>query len=100
MTYNGPSGQTEARVRLPRKGEVLGVVTQLMGGARMTVQCVDGKERMCRVPGKIKKHIWVIEGDYVLVEPWSIEPNEKADIAYRYTKSQADNLKRMGIIKM
>ncbi len=96
---NEPIVQQDYRVRLPRKGEVLGVVIQLMGGARMTVQCVDGKERMCRVPGKIKKHIWVIEGDYVIVAPWSIEPNEKGDIAYRYTKVQADHLRRMGIIK-
>ena len=87
------------RVRLPRKGEILGLVVQLMGGARMTVQCVDGKERMCRVPGKIKKYIWVQEGDYVLIEPWSIEPNEKGDVAYRYTKVQAEQLKRMGVIK-
>ncbi len=78
---------------------MLGVVTQLMGGARMTVQCQDGRERMCRVPGKIKKRIWVIEGDYVIIAPWSIEPETKGDIAYRYTKMQVEQLKRMGIIK-
>ncbi len=91
--------ETQRAIRTPRKGEVLGIVVQLMGGARMTVQCADGKERMCRVPGKIKKHIWVIEGDYVIIEPWSIEPETKGDVVYRYTKVQVDNLRRMGIIK-
>lgn len=91
--------QQQFRIRTPRKGEVLGLVTQLMGGARMLVQCQDGKERMCRVPGKIKKNIWVMEGDYVIVAPWSVEPNEKGDIAYRYIKAQVETLRRMGIIK-
>ncbi len=87
------------RLRVPRKGEVLGLVTQLTGGARMRVQCQDGKERMCRVPGKIKKRIWVREGDYVLIIPWSIEPDTKGDVAYRYTKMQIDHAKRIGLIK-
>ncbi len=91
--------QPVQRVRLPRKGEVLGIVTQLVGGARMLVQCVDGKERMCRVPGKIKKRIWVREGDYVLIAPWSIEPDTKADVAYRYTRLEMEHAKRSGLIK-
>ena len=88
------------RTRLPRKGEVLGLVTQMHGGARMIVHCIDGKDRMCRVPGKIKKNVWVREGDYVLIIPWSIEPEEKGDIEYRYTRMQIEQMKRKGIIKI
>jgi len=95
--YHAPEQQD--RTRLPRKGEVFGVVTQMHGGARMIVHCIDGKDRMCRVPGKIKKNVWVREGDYVLISPWSIEPEEKGDIAYRYTRMQIEQMKRKGIIK-
>lgn len=91
--------QPQDRTRLPRKGEVLGLVTQMHGGARMMVHCIDGKDRMCRVPGKIKKHIWVREGDYVLVIPWSIEPDTKADVEYRYTGMQIEQMRRKGLIK-
>ncbi|QLJ52919.1 MAG: translation initiation factor eIF-1A [Candidatus Fermentimicrarchaeum limneticum] len=88
-----------ARVRLPRKGEILGVVIGMMGGSRMLVDCLDGKERMCRVPGKIKRFIWVKDGDAVLIKPWAIEADKKGDIAWRYTRLQADWLRREGYLK-
>ena len=83
---------------MPRPGEILGIVLSMHGGARMLVQCQDGKERMCRVPGKIKRAIWVREGDYVLIVPWSVEGDEKGDISYRYTRVQAEQLRRRGLI--
>ncbi|MFH0835314.1 MAG: translation initiation factor eIF-1A [Candidatus Micrarchaeota archaeon] len=95
---NGPQDGEEIRLRMPRKGEIFGVVAQLMGGARMIVQCADGKERLCRVPGKIKRQIWVKEGDIVLIMPWSVEGDAKADIAYRYTRVQVDALRRKGLL--
>ncbi|VVB65623.1 Translation initiation factor 1A [Candidatus Gugararchaeum adminiculabundum] len=86
------------RVRLPKDGEILGLVTGLMGGSRMMVACKDGKDRMCRVPGKIKKKIWVKEGDVVIIVPWEIEKDTKGDVIWRYTKIQAEVLRRKGII--
>lgn len=97
---NTPGTPFGGRVRLPRPGEVLGVVTQLVGGARMHVQCVDGKDRMCRVPGKIKRRIWVKDGDYVIVKPWDVEPDTKGDIAFRYTRLQVDHLRSRGLLKL
>lgn len=88
-----------ARVRLPRKGEVLGVVISMMGASRMLVDCIDGKERMVRIPGKIKRTIWVKSGDVVLAKPWEIEPDKKADLVWRYTRLQADWLRREGYLK-
>ncbi len=92
---------SEVYARLPRssEGEVIGLVTELLGGARMRVQCQDGKERLCRVPGNIKRRIWVREGDYVIVKPWSVESDEKGDIVYRYTGVQYNALKNRGLIK-
>ena len=88
-----------ARVRLPRKGEVLGVVISMMGASRMLVECIDGKERMVRIPGKIKRTIWVKSGDVVLAKPWEIESDKKADLVWRYTRLQADWLRREGYLK-
>jgi translation initiation factor 1A len=86
------------RMRLPREGEVLGVVLGLMGGSRMKVACKDGKERMCRVPGKLKNRIWVREGDVVIVKPFEIEGNKKGDVIWRYWPTQARILKEEGYI--
>ncbi len=99
--FRKPNTSEEPRLRLPRRndGEIVCVVTELMGGSRLTVNCEDGKERMCRIPGRIRRKLWIKSGDYICVTPWSIEPNEKCDLEYRYTAAQAEQLKQRGIIK-
>ncbi len=87
------------RVRLPREGEVFGVVMGTMGGGRLLVDCKDGKERMCRIPGKLRRRIWVRDGDIVLIKPWEIEGDKKGDVVWRYTKIQASWLRKKGHIK-
>lgn len=88
-------------VRLPKpeEGEILGVVVGNVGGGRLTVQCKDGKERMCRIPGKIRRFIWVRDGDIVILKPWDIGGDKKADIIWRYNKFQAEFLRNKGYIK-
>lgn len=51
--------QTEeivVRVKLPRGEEVLGIIEQRLGGNKMMVNCLDGKSRICRVPGRLKEN--------------------------------------------
>lgn len=87
------------RVRLPRKkeGELFGIADQLLGASHLKVMCADGKSRMCRIPGKMKRRMWIREGDLVIVKPWSFQ-NDKADVSWRYTKTQAGYLSRRKII--
>jgi len=88
------------RVRLPRAHdrEVFGYVETLLGSNRLLVRCLDGKERMARIPGKMKKRIWIREGDVVIVVPWAFQ-DEKADVVWRYTGPQVDYLERKGFLK-
>lgn len=88
-----------SRIRIPRKPEVLGVVEQMVGGDKMKVKCDDGNERICRIPGKFRKRVWINTGDLVLVEPWIVQSNERADIVFKYTSTQANWLKRKGFVK-
>ncbi len=88
----------EVRLRMPYKGEVLGIVIALVGGSRMKVACKDGKERICRIPGKLKNKIWVKDGDVVIVKPWEIEGDTKGDIVWRYYPLQVNLLKEKGYI--
>ncbi|MFQ6051456.1 MAG: translation initiation factor eIF-1A [Candidatus Hydrothermarchaeota archaeon] len=83
------------RVRLPKEGEILGFVIQMLGSNRVKVDCVDGVVRICRIPGKLKKKIWIREGDLVVIKPWEFQ-NEKGDVIWRYTKPQANWLKNKG----
>ncbi|HIH18811.1 TPA: translation initiation factor eIF-1A [Candidatus Micrarchaeota archaeon] len=94
-----PAEQPMGWVRLPKEGEILGVVIGTLGGGRLMVQCKDGKERMCRIPGKIRRNIWVRDNDIVIVIPWEIGGDKKADVVWRYNKFQAEMLRRQGHIK-
>ncbi|MBI4399763.1 translation initiation factor eIF-1A [Candidatus Micrarchaeota archaeon] len=87
------------KMRIPKKEEILGTVVGMMGASRVMVSCLDGKERLCRIPGKIKRNIWVKEEDAVIVKPWSVEGDKKGDIIWRYTKLQAEWLRRKGFWK-
>src|SRR3989338_11481564 len=87
------------RVRLPREREVLGVLEQRLGGSRMRVRCMDGKTKICRVPGRLKKKLWVREGDILLIEPWLLGGDEKGDVIFKYTKNQVDVLKKKGLLE-
>ncbi len=87
------------RVRLPNKknGEIFGIADQLLGASRIRVMCADGKSRMGRIPGKMKKRMWIREGDLIILKPWSFQ-DEKADVVWRYTKTQASYLSRKRMI--
>ena len=83
------------RCPLPRKndGEIFGIAEQLLGGSHIKIICQDGKSRLGRIPGKIKKRMWIREGDLVIVKPWSFQ-DAKANILYRYTKTQSTYLSK------
>ena len=86
------------RVRLPKGREKIGLVSQLLGFRRMYVACTDGKTRMCRIPGRLRRRMWVKLHDVVIVEPWE-DADEKGDIIFDYTRTQASWLRKRGMLK-
>ena len=91
--------QQEVRIMLPRGRQVFGILEQRLGASRARVRCLDGKTRICRVPGRLKRSLWVREGDLVLIEPWEDGGDEKGDIIFKYTKNQVESLKNRGLLK-
>lgn len=83
---------------LPSRNDVLGVAVKLLGYDRILVKCQDGRERLCRIRGKMKRRVWIREGDIVLVSPWDFQGDKRGDLFWRYTKSQAEQLRRQGPI--
>jgi translation initiation factor 1A len=84
------------RVRLPRDTETLGILEQRLGGSRMRVRCLDGKTRICRIPGALKKSLWVREGDILLIKPWEFSGDDRGDVVFKYRPNQADFLRKRG----
>ena len=87
------------RIKLPRGNQSLGILDQRLGASRMRVRCLDGKTRICRIPGRLKRRLWVRENDIIIVEPWEYSGDEKGDVIYKYTPTQVSFLKKKGYLK-
>jgi translation initiation factor 1A len=87
------------RVKLPQGNEILGILDQRLGASRCRVRCLDGKTRNCRIPGRLKRKLWVRENDIVLVEPWEFGGDEKGDIIFKYRQGQVRYLKDNGYLQ-
>ena len=88
----------EKEIPFPREGETLGVIIQMLGFDRVRVRCADGHTRLCRIPGKMKKRVWMRTGDIVLVGIWDFQSDKRGDILYRYTQSEVKELERKGLL--
>ncbi len=93
------AGEEVARLPLPRRdrGEIFGVANQSLGAARIRVMCEDEVSRMGRITGKMKKKMWIREGDLLIVRPWGFQEG-KADILFRYSRTQATYLSRRNLL--
>ena len=85
---------------LPETTDVFGVAVRLLGNDRVLVKCQDGYERICRIRGKMKRRVWIRIGDVVLVSPWDFQSETRGDIIWRYTKGQAELLRKQGLLKL
>ena len=85
---------------LPSASEVLGVATKMLGFDRLMVKCQDGHERLCRIRGKMKRRVWIRVNDIVVVSPWEFQTESRGDITWRYTRGQAEMLRRRGYLKI
>ncbi|MGY4884568.1 MAG: translation initiation factor eIF-1A [Nanobdellota archaeon] len=86
------------RAKIPRGEEVIGVIEERLGGNKMKVKCLDGKTRNSRVPGRLKRKLWLRPGDVVLIEPWELDKS-KGDVIFKYPSNQVEWLKRNGYLK-
>ena len=86
------------RVRTPRGGEILGTVIEMLGASRFRVEGYDGHERICRIPGKLKRKVLVKIGDVILFRPWDVQPTERGDIIWRYKPAQINWLSKKGFL--
>lgn len=81
---------------LPVANDVLCICVKLLGFDRVLVKCQDGHDRLCRIRGKMKRRFWVRTGDVVLVSPWDFQSDRRGDVIWRYTRAQADWLRKNG----
>ena len=82
------SEHTIRKARLPTRNEQFAVVTEMSGGSRMIALCEDGQVRMIRIGGRFKKRMWCRQHDLILIKPWVVQGDKKADLVYRYLPTE------------
>ncbi|MDO8460758.1 MAG: translation initiation factor eIF-1A [Nanoarchaeota archaeon] len=85
------------RVRLPQRGQLIGIVIQRLGGNRMSVKATDNKIRNCRVPGRFSRKFWIRPRDAVIIQPWEFD-DDKADIVHHFRKPEMTQLRKRGFL--
>ena len=82
------------RARLPKDIQQFAVIKEMTGGSRMIALCEDGYTRMIRIGGKLKRRMWCRPDDLIIIKPWTVQSNEKADLVYRYLPAERNWLIR------
>ena len=85
---------------LPEGNDIIGIAKKMLGFDRLLVTCQDGKERLCRIRGKMKRRMWIRGGDIVLVSPWDFQSDTRGDIIWRYKRNQAHWLETNGYLRI
>ena len=76
------------RARLPKRNEQFAVVREMSGGSRLLAMCADGKMRMIRIPGRLKRRMWVRPNDLIIIQKWVVQEDSRGDLKYRYLPAE------------
>lgn len=91
----GDGEMTKRELIFKEDGQEYGQVLKMLGNGRCDVACFDGTKRLCHIRGKMRKKVWVMMGDIVLVSLRDFQ-DEKGDIILKYNSDEARNLKTYG----
>jgi len=78
-------------------GQEYAQVTKMLGNGRLEATCFDGVRRLCHIRGKLRKKVWINQGDIILVGLRDYQ-DAKADVILKYNADEARNLKSYGEI--
>jgi len=91
-----PTADIERPLILKDENQEYCQVTKLLGNSRTEGQCFDGKTRLCKIRGTLKKKkCWVKNGDFVIVALRDFE-DDKCDIIYVYQQKEVKKLMKLG----
>jgi len=86
---------------MKEEGQSYAQVTRILGNGHLEAFCFDmttgGKKRLCHIRGKLRKKVWINQGDIILVGLRDYQ-DDKADVIMKYLADEARELKRIGEI--
>ncbi len=79
------------------EGTMLCVVRRNLGGGFLEVFCTDGEIYKAWIPGRMRRRMWMREGDIILFLPWGTR-DMKGEVVYRYARDEVKKLMEAGLI--
>lgn len=70
-------------------------ITKMLGNGRVEATCFDGKKRIAHIRGKLRKKVWMQQGDIILVALRDFQDNQ-CDVVHKYNSDEARTLVSMG----
>ncbi|WBW72457.1 translation initiation factor eIF1A [Schizosaccharomyces osmophilus] len=77
------------------EGQIYAQVTRMLGNGRIEAACFDGVKRLGHIRGKLRKKVWINQGDIILLSLREFQ-DEKGDVILKYTADEARTLKNQG----
>lgn len=102
----GDSEPIKVNAPLKKDGQAYAFVTKMLGNRRIMAKLthqldesqVNQSERLCIIPGKFKRRVWINKGDIILVGTRDGYSDNKCDVMYKYTPAEAKQLVKQGEI--
>ncbi|ODA78586.1 hypothetical protein RJ55_05968 [Drechmeria coniospora] len=76
-------------------GQEYAQVIKMLGNGRLEAMCFDGSKRLANIRGKMRKKVWINQGDIILLSLRDFQDN-KGDVILKYTADEARTLKSYG----
>ena len=67
----------------------------MLGNGRLEAMCFDGNKRLAHIRGKLRKKVWINQGDIILLSLRDYQ-DEKGDVILKYSADEARSLKAYG----
>ena len=67
----------------------------MLGNGRLEALCFDGEKRLAHIRGKLRKKVWINQGDVILLSLRDYQ-DEKGDVILKYSTDEARSLKAYG----
>ncbi|KAJ1939694.1 Translation initiation factor 1A [Linderina macrospora] len=77
------------------EGQEYAQVVKMLGSGRVEALGFDGVKRLAHIRGKMRKKVWINQGDIVLISLRDFQ-DDKADVIMKYSADEARALKQYG----
>ncbi|PIA17136.1 nucleic acid-binding protein [Coemansia reversa NRRL 1564] len=84
-------------LQLKEEDQEYALVLKMLGNGRLESQDIHGVKRLAHIRGKMRKKVWISQGDYVLLSLREYQ-DEKCDVIHKYKPEEVELLMKIGQI--